>query len=157
MFAFSWVGSALASCAATCACHACTFASKEVMRRSARLAYCVLFTLAMALAWVLRDFAKPLIDKLPCAPALFVGCGVQGLKCMPTSPVAALVAGQLRSTAFPSDKGMAGQEQVWHTFPPVPGIVHAGGVDPSERWYGQQAVYRISLGNFVRPALAYRG
>jgi len=69
MFAFSWVGSALASCAATCACHACTFASKEVMRRSARLAYCVLFTLAMAAAWVLRDFAKPLIDKLPCAPA----------------------------------------------------------------------------------------
>jgi len=32
------------------------------------------------------------------------------------------------------------------------GIVHAGGVDPSERWYGQQAVYRVSLGNFVRPA-----
>lgn len=40
----------------------------------------------------------------------------------------------------------------------MPGIVHAGGVDPSERWYGQQAVYRISLGNFVRPlALAYKG
>jgi len=32
------------------------------------------------------------------------------------------------------------------------GIVHAGGVDPSERWYGQQAVYRVSLGNFVRLA-----
>ncbi len=38
------------------------------MRKSARLAYCVLFTLAMVLAWVLRDFAKPLIDKIPCAP-----------------------------------------------------------------------------------------
>ena len=36
------------------------------MRKSARLAYCVLFTLAMVLAWVLRDFAKPLIDKIPC-------------------------------------------------------------------------------------------
>ncbi|KAK9835016.1 hypothetical protein WJX81_004736 [Elliptochloris bilobata] len=94
MFAFTWVGSALASCAATCACHACTFASKEVMRRSARLAYCALFMLAMVLAWILRDFAKPLIDKLP-----------------------------------------------W--------IVHAGGGDPSERWYGQQAVYRVSLGNFL--------
>ena len=77
MFAFSWVGSALASCAATCACHACAFASKEVMRRSARLAYCVLFTLAMALAWVLRDFAKPLIDKLPCAPPC---CLLQALR-----------------------------------------------------------------------------
>lgn len=104
MFAFTWVGSALASCAATCACHACTFASKEVMRRSARLAYCVLFTLAMALAWVLRDFAKPLIDKLPCAPALFAGCGVQLLKSTSTRPVAALVAGQSQSFAFPSDE-----------------------------------------------------
>ena len=66
MFMFSWVGSALASCAATCACHACSFASREVMRKSARLAYCVLFTLAMALAWVLRDFAKPILEKLPC-------------------------------------------------------------------------------------------
>ena len=36
------------------------------MRRSARLAYCVLFTLAMLLAWVLRDFAKPLLEKIPC-------------------------------------------------------------------------------------------
>lgn len=66
MFVFSWVGSALASCAATCACNACTFTSREVMRRSARLAYCFLFTLAMILAWVLRDFAKPLMEKLPC-------------------------------------------------------------------------------------------
>ena len=40
------------------------------MRRSARLAYCVLFTLAMILAWVLRDFAKPLIDKIPCKASL---------------------------------------------------------------------------------------
>ena len=42
------------------------------MRKSARLAYCVLFTLAMVLAWVLRDFAKPLIDKLPCKPPIGV-------------------------------------------------------------------------------------
>lgn len=63
---FGWVGSALASCAATCACNACSFASKEMVRKSARLAYCVLFTLAMVLAWLLRDFAKPIIDKLPC-------------------------------------------------------------------------------------------
>ena len=66
MFAFSWVGSALASCAATCACQACGFASQEGVRRSARLAYCVLFTLAMVEAWVLRDFARPLMEKLPC-------------------------------------------------------------------------------------------
>ena len=72
MFVFSWVGTALASCAATCACHACTITSKEVMRRSARLAYCFLFTLAMILAWVLRDFAKPLLEKLPCESLYFL-------------------------------------------------------------------------------------
>lgn len=54
------------------------------MRRSARLAYCFLFTLAMVLAWVLRDFAKPLIEKLPCTyPNYFlqralVGCVREG-------------------------------------------------------------------------------
>lgn len=71
MFVFGWVGSALASCAATCACTACGFASKEVMRRSARLAYCFLFTVAMILAWVLRDFAKPVMEKLPCENPCF--------------------------------------------------------------------------------------
>lgn len=70
MFVVGWVGTALASCAATCACQACGFASQEVVRRSARLAYCVLFTLAMVEAWVLRDFAQPLMEKLPCKSAL---------------------------------------------------------------------------------------
>ena len=74
MFAVSWVGTALASCAATCACNACGFASREVMRRSARLAYCFLFTMAMILAWVLRDFAKPLMEKIPCKPSLQHAC-----------------------------------------------------------------------------------
>jgi len=63
------------------------------MRRSARLAYCFLFTLAMILAWVLRDFAKPLMEKLP-----------------------------------------------W--------IVYHGS-HSSDSFYGQQAVYRVSLGNFL--------
>jgi len=76
MFVFSWVGSALASCAATCACHACTFTSREIMRRSARLAYCFLFTLAMILAWVLRDFAKPLMEKLPCTVPHYLLCDI---------------------------------------------------------------------------------
>ena len=111
MFAFSWVGSALASCAATCACHACTFASKEVMRRSARLAYCVLFTLAMALAWVLRDFAKPLIDKLPCAPALFAGCVCSFTEKHVNRPYRSAVAGHLNTFALASDKRTPGHEQ----------------------------------------------
>jgi hypothetical protein len=32
---------------------------REILRKSARLAYCALFTTAMVLAWVFRDFAKP--------------------------------------------------------------------------------------------------
>ena len=80
MFAFGWIGSALASCAATCACNACGFASREVMRRSARLAYCFLFTLAMILAWILRDFAKPLMEKLPCKFVAYLGLSIGFLR-----------------------------------------------------------------------------
>ena len=31
------------------------------------------------------------------------------------------------------------------------GILPGSGIHPSDRWYGQQAVYRLSMGNFVRP------
>ncbi len=66
MFIFTSAGSCLASFAAMCACQACQGVTREVLRKSARLAYCALFTTAMVLAWVLRDFAKPLIQKIPC-------------------------------------------------------------------------------------------
>ena len=66
MFILGTAGSWLASCAAVCACQACQCVTKEMLRKSARLAYCALFTLAMVLAWILRDFAKPLIEKIPC-------------------------------------------------------------------------------------------
>eukprot|EP00891_Asterochloris_glomerata_P004139 jgi/Astpho2/4139/Aster-01281 len=94
MFILGTAGSWLASCAAVCACQACQCVTKEMLRKSARLAYCALFTLAMVLAWILRDFAKPLIEKIP-----------------------------------------------W--------IVHQATGDISDRWYGQQAVYRLSMGNFL--------
>ena len=106
MFVFSWVGTAIASCAATCACQACVLSAQQ-LRRTARLTYCVLFTLAMLLAWVLRDFAKPLMDKLPCeAPdvgrssleTLCTGANgggaVQG-SCFPASPVSAGMGNKL--------------------------------------------------------------
>ena len=66
MFILTSAGSCLASVAAVCACQACQGVTREVLRKSARLAYCALFTTAMVLAWVLRDFAKPLIEKIPC-------------------------------------------------------------------------------------------
>lgn len=118
-----YAGSALASCAAVCACQCCQFVTKETMRRSARLAYCVLFTLAMLLAWVLRDFAKPLLEKIPCKLSLL--------------------------------DMAAGRESCLsrlNNFPVGPGIVrHSAGLpeELSEKWYGQQAVYRVSMGNFV--------
>ena len=36
-------------------------------KSSARLAYSCLFFLSLVLSWVLRDSAKPLLMKLPCA------------------------------------------------------------------------------------------
>ena len=66
MFILTSAGSCLASVAAVCACQACQGITREVLRKSARLAYCALFTTAMVLAWVLRDFSKPLIEKIPC-------------------------------------------------------------------------------------------
>ena len=70
MFILTSAGSCLASVAAVCACQACQGITREVLRKSARLAYCALFTTAMVLAWVLRDFSKPLIEKIPCESQL---------------------------------------------------------------------------------------
>lgn len=93
MFVASYLGSFVTSMAGYLACTACQCASRELLRQSARLAYSVLFFLSIILSWVLRDFAKPLLEKLP-----------------------------------------------W--------IVH-GMTGVADKWYGQQAVYRLSLGNFL--------
>lgn len=180
-------GTALASCAATCACHACSFASREVMRKSARLAYCVLFTLAMVLAWVLRDFAKPLIDKIPCGDPNLPPCSLHAHSCLHkpsyvglphcacqshdvgTSPIpltertwilqVQITQSQHRQKLLHhKDWGNQALPQLvpcmtWNSL--CAGIVHhaMGTGEPSERWYGQQAVYRVSMGNFVSPRL----
>lgn len=65
MFILTGAGSLLASCVGACAMTACCAATKELMRRSARLAYCLLFVLAMLSAWLLRDFAGPLLERIP--------------------------------------------------------------------------------------------
>jgi hypothetical protein len=66
MFVVTSLGACAASCAATCACAACRGVASGISRRSARLAYCGIFLLAMLLAWLLRDFAEPLLDHIPC-------------------------------------------------------------------------------------------
>ncbi|GFR42829.1 hypothetical protein Agub_g3786 [Astrephomene gubernaculifera] len=94
MFLGGYLGSCAAQLATFAACTACQCASREVLRHSARVAWSVLFFLAMIAAWVLRDFATPLLQKIP-----------------------------------------------W--------IVKGVSQDDMDKWFGQQAVYRVSMGNFL--------
>lgn len=60
-----WAASCLASCCAACTCGLCTSVASGISRRSARLAYCGLFALSLIVSWILREFAAPLLEKLP--------------------------------------------------------------------------------------------
>ncbi|GAB4850454.1 hypothetical protein Ancab_029760 [Ancistrocladus abbreviatus] len=60
-----WAASCLASCCAACACDACRTAVSGISRRSARIAYCGLFALSLIVAWILREVAAPLMEKIP--------------------------------------------------------------------------------------------
>lgn len=67
MFAVGgWATTFLASWAAWASCQCLQCAGREALTKSARVAWSTLFFLAMVLAWVLRDFAKPLLEKIPC-------------------------------------------------------------------------------------------
>ncbi|KAK6915177.1 Serine incorporator/TMS membrane protein [Dillenia turbinata] len=60
-----WAASCLASCCAACACDACRTVVSGISRRSARIAYCGLFALSLIVAWILREVAAPLMEKIP--------------------------------------------------------------------------------------------
>ncbi|GMH17525.1 hypothetical protein Nepgr_019366 [Nepenthes gracilis] len=60
-----WAASCLASCCAACACDTCRAAVSGISRRSARIAYCGLFALSLIVAWILREVAAPLMEKIP--------------------------------------------------------------------------------------------
>ncbi|KAJ9189850.1 hypothetical protein P3X46_001102 [Hevea brasiliensis] len=60
-----WAASCLASCCAACACDACRTVVSGISRRSARIAYCGLFSLSLIVSWILREVAAPLMEKLP--------------------------------------------------------------------------------------------
>ena len=51
----------------TLACQGMQCLGGGVAKASARVAYCGLFFLSMLLCWILRDYAKPMLEKLPCA------------------------------------------------------------------------------------------
>lgn len=65
----TWV----ASCAAGLACSCCTAATREAMKSSARASSVLLFSFSLGLSWLLRDFAKPVLQKLPCESARTIG------------------------------------------------------------------------------------
>ncbi|KVH98088.1 TMS membrane protein/tumor differentially expressed protein [Cynara cardunculus var. scolymus] len=60
-----WAASCLATCCASCACSACQSVVSGISRRSARIAYCGLFALSLIVAWILREVAAPLMEKIP--------------------------------------------------------------------------------------------
>ena len=56
------------------------------MKRSARVAYSFLFFLAIVISWIMRDFARPLIEKIPCTSdrrgSCLHGCQLLQLSCI---------------------------------------------------------------------------
>jgi len=71
------IASAMASagvgCCASLSFSACRCVGAGATAASARLAYTLLFLGSQILAWVMRDFAKPLIAKLPWIVRAYVG------------------------------------------------------------------------------------
>lgn len=70
MFVATWAGSCLASMAAWVGCSAVSCTTGQILKSGARVAYCFLFTLSMILAWLMRDYGKPLLEKIPCTSLL---------------------------------------------------------------------------------------
>lgn len=58
--------SCLCSCCAASTCGLCSSVATGISRRSARLAYCALFGIALIISWIFREVAAPLLEKIPC-------------------------------------------------------------------------------------------
>jgi serine incorporator 1/3 len=133
MFVLASLGGCLATSAASCACSCCAYATKEAMKRSARFAWSILFTFSLLLSWALRDFAKTFLKQIPCK--LLVS---QSTNLLTHSPF-------LSSTPTPHQLSLY-LSYYTHIYT---GIIKHGDLDHSDAWFGQQAVYRISMGNFL--------
>ncbi|KAL9275198.1 Serine incorporator 2-like protein [Drosera capensis] len=57
--------SCLMSCCAWLTCGCCSSVASGISKRSARLAYCGLFGASLIFAWILREVAAPLLEKIP--------------------------------------------------------------------------------------------
>merc|ERR1711871_401899 len=60
----SMASACLGSCAATCACSACKSCVNGLSKVS-RGAYMFLFLVSIFLSWIMRDYAQPLVKKIP--------------------------------------------------------------------------------------------
>lgn len=78
----------------------------------------------MVTAWVLRDFAKPLLEKIPCEYPK--GCAFPQLS-------------SLSRLSLPCK----------HKHASLAGIIRDYTGDLDDKFFGQQAVYRVSMGSFV--------
>lgn len=85
--------SCIGSTCAVCACKGLQCAGRGVVAASARAGYCLVFLFSIFASWLMRDYAKPIMEKIP----------------------------------------WLGHETIKR----------------SDAWYGRQAVYRLSLGNFL--------
>ena len=75
MFVLAALPGCLASAAAACACSCCTLATRSALRSSARVAVSLLFAFSLLFSWALRDYAKPLISRIPWIVRHFAGAG----------------------------------------------------------------------------------
>ncbi|XP_047336182.1 serine incorporator 3-like isoform X1 [Impatiens glandulifera] len=57
--------SCLMPCCVSLTCGLCTSVASSISRRSARIAYCGLFGISLIVSWVLREYAAPILEKLP--------------------------------------------------------------------------------------------
>ncbi|PSS01460.1 Serine incorporator [Actinidia chinensis var. chinensis] len=57
--------SCCAACCASLTCGLCTSVASGISKRSARVAYCGIFGISLIVSWILREFASPLLKKIP--------------------------------------------------------------------------------------------
>ncbi|KAH7850561.1 hypothetical protein Vadar_007272 [Vaccinium darrowii] len=53
-------------CCASLTCGLCSTVASGISQRSARFAYCGIFGISLIVSWILREFAAPLLEKIPC-------------------------------------------------------------------------------------------
>lgn len=130
-----WAAGCLASCCASCACEACKGVASGISRRSARLAYCGLFAISLIVSWLLRDFAGPLLAKIPCK--LFPTCSY--LVCV-------WLSGFFMWTILLAEIADLAD---WKNVTLLSSGINTFTDTPNAEWFATQAVLRVSLGNFL--------